>query len=69
MLEKLGRKFVRGAKAELTETSGFNRDKILNVVVKIAEAGLFLGIIFLSGRSERLVRTPVIVIHNHIHKE
>jgi hypothetical protein len=69
VFEKIGRKLIRGAKAELTEDSGIDWGKVLDAAVKIAEAGLFLGIMLISGRSEKLIRTTTIVVNNYILKE
>lgn len=71
MLEKLGRKIARGAKAEILEPQkGIDWGKIAEAAWRIAQAGLFAAAVIWSGRSERLVRTPTtIVINNYISKE
>lgn len=68
MFEKIGRKFVKGAKAELSDTSSLDWDKILHAAIRIAEAGLFTAVIFWSGKSESSVRTPTVIVNNYISK-
>ena len=70
MLERLGRKIARGAKAEILEPQkGIDWGKIAEAAWRIAQAGLFAAAVIWSGRSERLVRTPTVIVNNYIVKE
>lgn len=65
MFEKIGRKLIKGAKAEILESpQGIDWDKVLRVAVKVAEAGLFAAVIFWSGRPGK---TPTIIVNQYIH--
>lgn len=66
MFEKLGRKFMKGAKAEILENPQFDWDGLLKAAIKIAEFGMFVAVLAWGGKSS--VRTPTVINNYYIYK-
>ena len=71
MFEKLGRKFMRGAKAELTDGDGPDIEKILCTGLKVLGAGIMLIAMFMGAKSGhgQPEGSGTIVINNYIMKD
>ena len=67
MFEKIGRKLVKGAKAEISESPDaiIDWDKITKAAIRVAEIGLFVAAIFWPSNSKRLVRTQTVITNNY----
>lgn len=64
MFEKIGRKLMRGAKAEFSESPEvIDWDKITKAAVKVLEIGLFATALIFSGK--KLVRTQTVITNNY----
>lgn len=64
MLEKLGKKFIQGAKAEILEptTSGIDWEKVIEAGCALLELGIFAFAMLGGGRSSTMI------VNNYIQK-
>jgi len=70
MFEKLGRKFMRGAKAEMFQPPGENgKDYILDLILGIGKIGLFgLALLLDGGSGGKKSQQSTVIVNNYIYK-
>ena len=71
MFEKIGRKLVRGAKAEMFEPPGEDgRDYILEIILAIGKIGIFALALLADSKGEKSSQQPsTVIVNNYIYKE
>jgi len=69
MLEKLGKKFIQGAKAEILEptTPGIDWEKVIEAGCALLELGIF-AFAMLSGRGCRESYGRTVIVNNYIQR-
>lgn len=71
MFEKIGRKLVRGAKAEMLGPPGTDgRDAICDLILGVGKIALFgLALLLDGGGSHKKGQTSTVIVNNYIYKE